>query len=166
MREINIKKRVCNNVKKTMSIVSKENLVTLKITSDYSLPSYCFLSETMAILSHYKIKIEFVEVSAFSVLILIERKDCIEQMIIELSRFSMAEFSTGWVSFRFTDYLCHKEGKTVSPVALALGEKIPLRVISFTENNQVLIVVRKEDKFMARNVIEENLLMPESSCIN
>ena len=117
---MNLKKRVCNNVKKTMSIVSKENLVTLKITSDYSLPSYCFLSETMAILSHYKIKIEFVEVSAFSVLILIERKDCIEQMIIELSRFSMAEFSTGWVSFRFTDYLCHKEGKTVSPVALAL----------------------------------------------
>ena len=49
MREMNLKKRVCNNVKKTMSIVSKENLVTLKITSDYSLPSYCFLSETMAI---------------------------------------------------------------------------------------------------------------------
>ena len=57
MREMNLKKRVCNNVKKTMSIVSKENLVTLKITSDYSLPSYCFLSETMAILSHYEIKV-------------------------------------------------------------------------------------------------------------
>ena len=139
------------------AVAAKDDITAIKIKSSHMLLAYGFLCKIFEIFEKFRTPIDMITTSEVGVSVTIDSDKFLEEIITELNEWGDVTVESDMVIICVVgDLEWHNRGFGAQVVS-ALRE-IPVRMISYGGSNyNISLLIRKEDKVRALNLLSENL---------
>jgi aspartate kinase len=139
------------------AVAAKDNITAIKIKSGRMLLAYGFLHKVFETFENYKTSIDMIATSEVGVTVTIDNTQYLADIVNDLKDFGTVTVDKDMVIICIVGDLewhnCGFEAK-----AIAALKDIPIRMISYGGSNyNISVLVRKEDKVKALNLLSEHL---------
>jgi aspartate kinase len=139
------------------AVAAKDNITAIKIKSGRMLLAYGFLHKVFETFENYKTSIDMIATSEVGVTVTIDNTQYLADIVNDLKDFGTVTVDENMVIICIVGDLewhnCGFEAK-----AIAALKDIPIRMISYGGSNyNISVLVRKEDKVKALNLLSEHL---------
>lgn len=139
------------------AIAAKDNITAIKIKSGRMLLAYGFLRKVFEIFETYKTPIDMIATSEVGVSVSIDNDKNLDNIVDDLKKFGTVTVDNDMVIICVVGDL-EWQNKGFEAAAIDALKDIPVRMISYGGSNyNISLLVRKEDKVKALNLLSERL---------
>lgn len=139
------------------AIAAKDNITAIKIKSGRMLLAYGFLRKVFEIFETYKTPIDMIATSEVGVSVSIDNDKNLDNIVDDLKKFGTVTVDSDMVIICVVGDL-EWQNKGFEAAAIDALKDIPVRMISYGGSNyNISLLVRKEDKVKALNLLSERL---------
>lgn len=139
------------------AIAAKDNITAIKIKSGRMLLAYGFLRKVFEIFETYKTPIDMIATSEVGVSVSIDNDKNLDNIVDDLKKFGTVTVDNDMVIICVVGDL-EWQNKGFEAAAIEALRDIPVRMISYGGSNyNISLLVRKEDKVKALNLLSERL---------
>lgn len=139
------------------AIAAKDNITAIKIKSGRMLLAYGFLRNVFEIFETYKTPIDMIATSEVGVSVSIDNDKNLDNIVDDLKKFGTVTVDNDMVIICVVGDL-EWQNKGFEAAAIEALRDIPVRMISYGGSNyNISLLVRKEDKVKALNLLSERL---------
>lgn len=139
------------------AVAAKDNITAIKIKSGRMLLAYGFLRKVFEIFEANRTPIDMIVTSEVGVSVTIDNEKCLDAIVDELKKYGTVTIDRDMVIICVVGDLEWQNRGFEADVVNALKD-IPVRMISYGGSNyNISLLVRKEDKVKALNLLSERL---------
>lgn len=139
------------------AVAAKDNIIAIKIKSGRMLLAYGFLRKVFEIFETYKTPIDMIATSEVGVSVTIDTEKNLDSILDDLKKFGTVTVDKDMVIICVVGDL-EWQNRGFEAAAIDALKDIPVRMISYGGSNyNISMLVRKEDKVKALNLLSERL---------